>query len=270
MMKDFFLKTITILTFIQFVISERKNISFEEIKQLNPYFVKGIELGNMPCNRTAKNCQSCDELDNCVLCHDDYFLDLVRIPKDCIPCPYGCKKCAHNECTICEEGYYLLKGDPGITESTCKKCSTNCKSCSGSKNECTECNDLYTLNKKTQRCVFKYTSFLIGFAVFFLIFLLIISGVIANYCLNDDSNKDFENILDKDEDLLNDAYKTEVKTIGITRKSNISDVLPPQNIHDSFKSDSDLHHQIFGGAHFKSEFDVYDEDFKFDYHRQKD
>lgn len=207
---------------------------------------KNKKNSSQTCAKESDHCLYCDSLGNCVKCQDNYFLDTDIHPYGCIPCPRGCLTCSDNFCTICAQGYFLNKLSDDLSDKgICEKCSPNCKICDGDEDICTDCYDMFKLDDETQSCVFKFFNLLIGIVVICLVTLIIILAILAWYCFsNSGENDKFDTILDKDEDLVNDAYKTEIKSIGITRKSNLSEVLPG-GINDSFQSESDLHEELF-------------------------
>jgi len=109
------------------------------------------------CNTGCKTCNGPLATD-CLTCRDGLGLVISVVneveTKACGTCPALCGTCKNSSCVECMNGAELKAG--GVCEcktgylkdtqtNTCTQCSTNCKSCELSVNNCTACNPGYFL-----------------------------------------------------------------------------------------------------------------------------
>lgn len=91
------------------------------------------------CNEQQSGCLRCTTYDKCEACFSNYFLNTQT--SQCSPCTEPCETCKDEatKCTSCKDGY-------GLDNSTnkCFTCPANCRHCDS--NQCTECNDKFYLS----------------------------------------------------------------------------------------------------------------------------
>jgi hypothetical protein len=115
-------------------------------------------------------------------CPDNFYGNSLISPNICSKCNDKCKKCIFKPelgfkiCTECNEGYFVLKninsfvytdfyadhcpiicppmyyGDPLAIPPICKRCKSNCYSCTNS-TDCTKCSEGYMLSNDNTSCI---------------------------------------------------------------------------------------------------------------------
>lgn len=91
------------------------------------------------------NCRTCSQESKCVECRDGYVLVGGIQCKPIFKKPNYCKKFSESECLECEQKYFLA-------ENTCKKCPSNCLTCSPSEPQmkCSKCQPGHHLSPSNQ------------------------------------------------------------------------------------------------------------------------
>ena len=102
------------------------------------------------CQYCDKSCETCSSLTMCSLCTKDYFRDEISLQQSQLCIPFSnltnCLKKTQEGCESCENGYWL-------DTTRCKKCHTNCTSCS-SQTVCSACSKGFVfLDKYKTQCV---------------------------------------------------------------------------------------------------------------------
>lgn len=119
------------------------------------YFIESDPLTHIefcvPC--ALDNCKACNGIgvNDCTECNDGYYLHTFSTgAKECKVCEGGCTICSTATiCSSCKEGYFLN------TKSECENCHPPCTNCSGSDGSiCSKCEDKYyhTTDDKCLSC----------------------------------------------------------------------------------------------------------------------
>lgn len=169
------------------------------------------------CLPEVKDCIDCDSDNVCVECLDTYFLNITKRPFTCVPCPQECQRCNSAGCAECVEGYFKTTyKNFEVEEFVCHKCDESCQSCDEERTLCTSCPEYYALTD-SRTCVFKYTRLVaIGIITIVMLLMLMMFLVAKCICLEKSPEKEeYDNILDKDNELLSDHYKTARDEIGV-------------------------------------------------------
>lgn len=108
----------------------------------------GYILVGARCEKCASinKCMQCSQTNPqaCAICSPGYFINSTK----CSACSSICTSCISDSiCTECQAGYTLPSS---VSQGTCLKCTSPCKTCSGSPTYCTSCNEGFT--KKNWMC----------------------------------------------------------------------------------------------------------------------
>ena len=98
----------------------------------------GYYLNSTKCEKCISPCTECSNPTSCTACDENYFL----FENKCIPCSDHCvtRESDNCKCKVCDDGFF-------VSNYKCYKCSDpNCKSCSGSADNCQTCYDGYYLS----------------------------------------------------------------------------------------------------------------------------
>jgi len=205
-----------------------------------------------PCPKTGKffNCKVCTDSAECAECNAGFFVSAG----ECLACERGCAICNHRIvpitlhnypplyrenraagaiCSECREGWFAVDADNTENAVKCKECEKECRRCQGGPGICTECGDEYYLDEAKYTCEFKYKFHIIfGSVVFGSFFIILTICCLQLLCTTEDeeSYKNQESsiykgsILDLDEDLKKDIFKSTIDGIGANNTSYISEV----------------------------------------------
>ena len=104
----------------------------------------GYYLNANACLNCTNHCKTCINESLCTSCIDNYFL----LSDKCYQCNIDCKTTSDGcQCSSCNDGYYL-------SNSQCLKCADlNCKTCSGSADNCLICNEDFYLDLNNTYCI---------------------------------------------------------------------------------------------------------------------
>ena len=230
-------------------------------------------LKDNPCKPEVKDCNLCDDKNECTRCADGKFLNIQTQPFKCDSCPTNCRGCDVTGCSSCSPGYfriYITKFDR--QSYICDKCSENCLTCANTSAQCQTCPDYYIVEKESKKCVFQYTN-AIALTLVFLILIIVLMIYLCSRFITQKKEEErkkaeqplrFASILDKDPELRKDHLVYDANTIGLNNQSMISEVQPEANEYlnmSNMSREQALTNMISSNKQYE---DAYQDDIKFD------